>query len=127
MVDHTIQKKKKNLWLTISSPVCFHIVTWAKLCFEHFEGLEGILTQFDKLKYYTKYDLKGRHDLERMTIHYHGGRIGAIILLKLRQHLLLSGITTYVVWYCSNTWPFCYFIWIFIKDSDNLCYGVLHA
>ena len=48
-----------------------------------------------------KYDLRGQHDLDYMTIHHHyileHRRLGTIILLKLKQHLLLLGLTTHIL------------------------------
>ena len=38
-----------------------------------------------------------------ITTIFKGGRLGTIVLLELRQHLLLTGITTHIWWYRSIT------------------------
>ena len=62
-----------DLWLTISSLICFHMVEWHKLdhVLRQFRLLQDILEQCDKELRLHKYDLRGQHDLDWMNIHHH--------------------------------------------------------
>ena len=62
-----------DLWLTISPLICFHIVEWYRpdRVLRQFRLLQHILKQCDIELRLHKYDLRGRHDLDWMSIHHH--------------------------------------------------------
>ena len=62
-----------DLWLTISPLIFFYIVEWHRpdRVLRQFGLLQHIPEQCDTELVLHKYDLRGRHDLDRMSIHHH--------------------------------------------------------
>ena len=62
-----------DLWLTISPLICFHIVEWHRpdRVLRQFGLVQHIPEQCDTELGLHRYDLRGRHDFDWMSIHHH--------------------------------------------------------
>ena len=98
-----------DLWLTISPLICFHIVEWHRpdRVLRQFGLVQHIPEQCDTELGLHRYDLRGRHDFDWMSIHHH-----YIQRWEAKyDHLARAEATStsyghshpYMVWYCSIT------------------------
>ena len=107
------------------TPFYFHIVEWHRpyCVLRQFGLLQHILEKCNTELGLHKYDLRSRHDLDWMSIHYHyiqrwEARYDHFARAEV-AYTFYGYNRPYMVWYRSITRFFFYSTWIFMGDSGN--------